>query len=77
MKKWKGFDGGGTGACVGKASTEAASGTRPDAILAEAAEASLTGAEVLWTSELYLFTRTVGCSDLAIVAGFCLDMVLS
>ena len=36
-----------------------------------------TGGEFLCGSELNLFTRTFGCSDLAIVSGFCLKMVLS
>ena len=48
-----GFDGGGDfGACDGKAVAAAASGTKPDAILAPAADAVLTGGEVLCGSEL-------------------------
>ena len=73
-----GFDGGGDfGACDGKAVAAAASGTKPDAILASAADAVWTGGEVLCGSELNLSTSTCGCSDLAIVAGFRLKMVLS
>ena len=80
-RRWRngyGFDGGGgSGAWVGKAVAAAASGTKPDAILAEAAEAGLTGGEGLWTSELNLRTRTFGWSDFEIVSGACLKMVLS
>ena len=73
-----GFDGGGDfGACDGMAVAAAASGTKPDAILASAADAVLTGGEVLCGSELDFFTSTFGCSELAIVVGFCLKMVLS
>ena len=36
-----------------------------------------TGGEFLYGSELNLFTRIFGCSDWAIVSGFCLKMVLS
>ena len=73
------FDGSGVvggGILCGRSSLAtaiAASGTKPDAFSATAAGAVRAGGAGLGGSERYLFMRFLGCSDRAMVSGFCLN----